>query len=243
MNKILLQILLLAIFSAGCSNNMPELCKEVSEEAAASLILSMKQSPRYNKIKALDRIGILAIENDNPVLLLREQLTTALLQNTALEVLGVDDMKEKQAIWETQHNQQIRYSAHYNEDTLVSWVDMLGLKTIMIGMVSLQRDYFTRTVIIALQAQVLDLEKGRILWSGQVAKEKKLLLSPADYSGFALVGCCWLAIMFFLGRSNFFYGNSPRQQTRKFFFRITGVIILGMSCMLVWMMPLIFKLN
>lgn len=59
----------------------------------------------------------------------------------------------------------MKYKKHYDGDTLAAIGRMIGVKTLVIGRIIDQAHKF-RSGKISFTGQVLDLEKGTILWVG-----------------------------------------------------------------------------
>lgn len=189
---------------------------------AARLFVEHIMSPsRSGKIR---QIGVWSIENDGPDTSMRDELYNALTSmrdelcnapgsETALQVLGVDEMKEKEAVLKS-HGLIFKYQDTYNPDSLAEVGKMIGLKNVVIGKI-IQRRCGLRSATTHFQGQVLDLETGIILWSERVAPPPDLFPTTVELVLSSLIVIAVIVFLSFLSKTNPFYGPGHRESLRR----------------------------
>ncbi len=206
----------------SCTGNPDLFIQRAGQEISDQFVKSMMESHRKESIQ---RIGIFAIENDTDHFQVRESLYNALIQYSDSDVVGMDEMKEKTKMLETLGN-QLQYRRSYDGKTLVNIGKHIGQKCILIGRLDIIRQGL-RSATVNFQGQVLDLEKGVLLYGKGLESTYYKPMDRREVGQHILIVAFLLLIlipvMSRLFLLDFFWDPAPEKVYRRYL--MGGVII------------------
>jgi len=212
LNKIIWTFILLGmvLLTGGCSLFTRDLLYKAGENTAGNFIQKIMASEKKERIKHL---GIIAMEADSPEGFMRDSLHNAFSAVPGIIMVGMDEMKEKMAAIGVLGN-QVKYQKYYDASSLVEIGRMTGVQTLVTGrIISLRKGL--RSVEISFQGQVLDLEKGEILFSGSADGNYYRPVSHAEIGMDALLLILMALVMAGLPYLDYFCGDESAPRFRR----------------------------
>ena len=213
MTLYILFIILTLLFSC---TYVPEIfIRQAGQNASELFVKGMQTSHRKNSI---ERIGVFAINNDTKQLQIRQSLYNALIQYPKLDIVNMDEMEEKINSLVT-IGKQLKYSKYYSEQTLIDIGKNIGQKCILIGSINIIHQGL-RSATVSFHGQILDLEKGILLYGTETEGSYCKPISKAEIGISILIGIILIFILIPLtiriSHSNYLWGNTPEKKYRRY---------------------------
>jgi TolB-like protein len=215
-------MVLAMLIPAGCIHPGDVLLHRAARDAADRFVTQVMQNSRWDQVH---QIGVFSIDNDTHGQAMRETLHSALIRHTRLTVVGMDEMAEKEKNLETL-GRQLKYQKNYDAATLAAIGRMIGVKTLVTGRIIDQTHKF-RSGNISFSGQVLDLEKGTILWAENVDGRYFEPLNAQEIAGGVFGGVLLLVALFWLSRVIFWdkEWEGARGARRKQIFQMAVLLV------------------
>ncbi|MEA3486736.1 MAG: hypothetical protein U9R20_03680 [Thermodesulfobacteriota bacterium] len=215
---------LMAVFSvlcvSPCNVTAGTIDRLATQNACDTFILNMKKNKRSS---AVQRVGVFRMDSGSTGNMARECLHNALIRHTGLDIIGMDDMREKEKMLETL-GKQFKYQRRYDPETLVKLGKMIAVKCIVTGrIVDLEPKVQSSRVVF--QGQVLDLGGGRILYSELVEGFHVKPVTAAELGIDIAIAVLALGLMWLLSQLDIFFGKEYREVLRRRVMQ-AGVIFL-----------------
>lgn len=178
----------LLLFLTGCQTHVDGAANRAAVAFAEALIDD--ESGRLIKGYELKKLTVQALKGDGDLFHLREKLTNALIQETALRAFDREAEKQR------------------------------GLVT---GRMTAGYDPLALAVEVRFEGQVRNARSGEVVLSERVrGRFGPTLLEWAGGLGAALV---WSGLLFFVTKTNAFYGPTPRMRLRRKILAAFGALV------------------
>lgn len=223
--KTILRVLccMAMLLPVSCIQSGDVLIHKARQNASDIFISQMKDGGRAGRIR---QIGVFSIEEDHANGSMRETLHNALIQQTNLDIVGMDEMAEKEKILETA-GKILKYQRSYNADTLITMGEMTGLACMITGRI-ISTGHGLRSADIHFQGQVLDLEKGTILWAGPVDGRYYEPVGKIEAGVDVLILLVILCLVIWASNTEFFWGKDYAESHRRHIMQgIVGLVTIS----------------
>ena len=197
---------------------------KAGEAASRNFVSMIMKSGEKDKIKVL---GVASIENDSKEGSIRDSLHNAFSEcsrNSNITMAGMDEMKEKIAALGVL-GMQLKYQKHYDAKSLVEIGRMISVQTIVTGRI-IRKRVGLRSADISFQGNVLDLEKGEILFSRSADGKYVLPWTFSEMGIYAFLMVLVFSVMAGLSNMDYFYGKDAAPTTRRRIMQSVLVILL-----------------
>ena len=212
-------LVLIQITIWGCSEEQSQyLLSQAQDAAAQRFVEQVVATPRCREIQ---KVGVLKIDNDTYGSM-REALNRRLVNSKSWDVPLLQESGGMKKIMDVL-GKVLERDEIYDPKTLTSFGRMIQARHVVNGKTTFRTGL--RNALVDFKGQVLDLERGTILFSAVAAGTFRQPLETLDLALISMVAVLLCFVLGFLSRRSYF----TREKAKQALFWVLSLVVWGLG--------------